>query len=401
MDILAIDIGFRSVGLCKWDGQTLHAEKWPVESPDAVWPRWIGQLRPARPYQVLCRCTHPRLAEAVGIETLSRLALRHGARWVHVMGEEIAGDPALAAARQAADEHRLGAAAVVEVGNGRATVALLDAHRRAVALQRPALSAKGTPALEVVAGALGCVLAGSKQHAGADNLSTLPLICFGGGGPPLAARLAERVGLRTILVPDRAGMLATVGMLLANRILHVRSEVPAAPLNVPDLRRAFLRLMDEAYGAISREGYDLDDAVCRRFAELACPGEASTTEVACDDLADATRVLEGFHASRAADTGAHGTVEVRAIRVTAVIETRRPRWPVSPAPTSDLGAARVHQQGEGTTKTVVYERDRLPAGAVVRGPASIREAYSETVVPAGWSASRTDAAGLRLCDERS
>lgn len=43
----------------------------------------------------------------------------------------------------------------------------------------------------------------------------IPLIAFGGGGPLHACGLAERLGMRTVIVPPHAGVLSAVGLALA------------------------------------------------------------------------------------------------------------------------------------------------------------------------------------------
>jgi N-methylhydantoinase A len=43
----------------------------------------------------------------------------------------------------------------------------------------------------------------------------LPLIAFGGGGPLHACGLAERLGMREVIVPPHAGVLSAVGLALA------------------------------------------------------------------------------------------------------------------------------------------------------------------------------------------
>lgn len=43
----------------------------------------------------------------------------------------------------------------------------------------------------------------------------IPLVAFGGGGPLHACGLAERLGMRTVIVPPHAGVLSAVGLALA------------------------------------------------------------------------------------------------------------------------------------------------------------------------------------------
>jgi N-methylhydantoinase A len=44
---------------------------------------------------------------------------------------------------------------------------------------------------------------------------TIPLVAFGGGGPLHACGLAERLGMRQVIVPPHAGVLSAVGLALA------------------------------------------------------------------------------------------------------------------------------------------------------------------------------------------
>ena len=77
----------------------------------------------------------------------------------------------------------------------------------------------------------------------------------------------------------------------------------------------------------------------------------------------------------------------------------KPRLPVTPRSGALSQALRgtraVHFAGR-TVRTPVYERDAMPDGIAVHGPAIIREAGSATVVIPGFSATRDPSAALIL-----
>ncbi|MFL6011642.1 MAG: hydantoinase/oxoprolinase family protein [Gaiellaceae bacterium] len=134
------------------------------------------------------------------------------------------------------------------------------------------------------------------------------LVAFGGAGPLHACELAQELGVRTVLVPEVAGVLSALGLVAADeRRDSVRSylvplaragELPAKgeadlryagqsfELTLPlqdDLAEAFHRLHDEEYGFAERdreiELVAVRTADVRRGPELELPA-TETTHVA-------------------------------------------------------------------------------------------------------------------------
>ncbi|MFL5918719.1 MAG: hydantoinase/oxoprolinase family protein [Gaiellaceae bacterium] len=134
------------------------------------------------------------------------------------------------------------------------------------------------------------------------------LVAFGGAGPLHACELAQELGMRTVLVPEVAGVLSALGLVAADeRRDSVRSylvplaragELPAKgeadlryagqsfELTLPlqdDLAEAFHRLHDEEYGFAERdreiELVAVRTADVRRGPELELPA-TETTHVA-------------------------------------------------------------------------------------------------------------------------
>jgi len=296
LDTVAIDVGSAYVGLCKWDGETLLARKVPVCSRSDGGRDWLDRLQPARPFHLLYRCTHAEYAREAP-DDLREWAVRHEAKGFRFLTTETATDPALAAARYAADHHRLGAIVVSEIGARHATLAVQTANGDRLAGDSISLDSETAADLPDIARALSRVITDAGIQPGNTDVHRLPLVCGGGAGPEIAARLAERCQLNHVLIPAHAGAMTTVGMLMADIVLNVREDFGRAPFELTALRAGFLRLMDRASTAITMEGYDLDNAVCRRVAELAFAGGKPGIELDCDNLADGESLLERFHAA--------------------------------------------------------------------------------------------------------
>ena len=68
------------------------------------------------------------------------------------------------------------------------------------------------------------------------------LVAFGGCGGLHACEIARELGIRTVLVPEYAGALSALGMLLANQV----RDYAAGVLNRPDIEREFQRAVAHA-----------------------------------------------------------------------------------------------------------------------------------------------------------
>ncbi|MCG8408770.1 MAG: hypothetical protein MI923_26490 [Phycisphaerales bacterium] len=407
MDTLTVDVGSKYVGLCKWDGRSLHAERQPTGSPVTCWSGWIEALKPSEPYQLLFYSTHSGSSKMPATDDVARLARDHGAHWVRVIAEDVATDPALAAARYLAGRHRLSIIAVAEIGAQHATLAVQDARGGLLAFERCTFKAGLHEDLPGVAQSLQSLLYQAASMSKPIDLHQIPLICFGGAGPEVAVRLAQDCDLKTILIPDDAGVFTAVGLLMTDIVMRFREQVKPAPLHLPDLRRAFGQLMDRVCTSVTMEGYDLDDTVCERVAEMSCTGDAEAIDVACDNLADESQLVARFQEGRTTKIGRDdeaSSIEVRAVRVHATIETLKPELPVPPSADGKLDDAVLNvgdvRRSDVLRDAPVYGRDKFPVDVEVNGPALVQERYTTTVIPSGWSVRLSPAGGLWLFDEQ-
>lgn len=361
-------------------------------------PGLIARMSPRMGFDLIIRSTrHPRDAE----DDVTRASSVHGARSCRVVPVDCAADPGEAAARHAADRNGLGDICSVEIGAAIVRVGLIDRRGRSfssMTISNPdsaSATRSNDPAnTEFTASTIRRLLNSPVEGSVPPDPETIPFVCFGGAGPARAAALAEACGVRTILIPVHAGTLACVGLLLADIILDICEEVDPCPLDLLLLRRWFAGLMDSAATAVTRQGYDIDDAICTRFVELGISGDANAVVLEVESLSVTDGILQQF---RATPVGVSGrTPEVRSIRVGVTIATSKPALPLPCVPTV-LG--RVEQPSSTCLKAGMegpFDRRDLAAGTVLRGPTSIIERHTQTCIGSGWRAEVQPSGDIRI-----
>jgi N-methylhydantoinase A len=202
------------------------------------------------------------------------------------------------------------------------------------------------------------------------------LVAFGGCGGLHACEIARELGIKTVLVPEHAGALSALGMLLADQV----RDYAAGVLNHPAIEREFERLERIA----SKE---LPKSELIRSADLRYSGQSYELTVPWN----ARNPAELFHREHKRVYGYANpdrAIEVVTIRVRAKrtlqkpkLETRRTSKP-STGSRMKAPSRKIHSAG-AWCETPVYRRDQLPA-AGLRGPALVADYGSTTLVPPGW-----------------
>jgi N-methylhydantoinase A/oxoprolinase/acetone carboxylase beta subunit len=202
------------------------------------------------------------------------------------------------------------------------------------------------------------------------------LVAFGGCGGLHGCEIAQELGIRTVLVPEQAGALSALGMLLADRVRDHATGV----LNRSDLEREFTRLE-----RIARK--DLRGAQLIRSADIRYTGQSYELTVPWrPDNPAAPFHLE--HQRVYGYSNPERGIEIVTIRVRARLAVEKPSL-ISKRTSSRLAAKpllrRIHSAG-AWRDTPVYRRSSLTA-TEVRGPALILDYGSTTLVPPGWRCS--------------
>jgi N-methylhydantoinase A len=235
------------------------------------------------------------------------------------------------------------------------------------------------------------------------EVSGRTMVAFGGAAPLHAARLAEKLGVVTVVVPTGAGVGSALGFLIA-------------PVAYEVVRTRYVRL-DESFDPAAIDAFRVEmraeaEAVVRRGAPEApltetwtadmryCgQGHEVSVELPSGPLGPGGRapILEMFAAQYTLQFGrVIPGLDVEALSWALRLATAEPLVPPLPPAPPDrpavaIGRTRVADPLTGDFYNVsIYVRDQLPPGSVIPGPALIIEDETTTLVTAGFVA-RIDA----------
>ncbi|MBL4848332.1 MAG: hypothetical protein JKY65_22665, partial [Planctomycetes bacterium] len=288
-------------------------------------------------------------------------------------------------------------------------------------------AAGGEAPASVEALAAGCVRIANEAMAGAireisvakgHDLADYALVSFGGAGAQHACAVAETLGVETVLVPERGGVLSAWGIGLAPLTESaLQSFLLPLESSASEREAAFKALEKKGRKALMAQGVKPKGLHFQRSADLRYFGVDATITIPEpppestagweQTFARAHRKLYGF------DRPGHA-VEVKTIRVETIVERakkRRPRRrkpalealaPGEPVGTATIWFERLSPQGEralAAEETPIYLRANLVPGAAFQGPALVAEHGATVVVEPGWGA-RVDRDG-QLFLERS
>jgi N-methylhydantoinase A len=230
------------------------------------------------------------------------------------------------------------------------------------------------------------------------------LVGFGGAGPAHAVRLAEQAGIPRVLIPQGPGTASALGLLVTDVRMEGSSTliIRADEIEHARITSEFDRL--EAAGreahrvAASASGPPVfERAIEMRYwgqsFELSVPAPARPTidQTWIDDL------TESFHGAHEMAYGFRANdepVELVNLRLTTIGKIARPQMrklestgsDVSVIPKGERPVYFAENSGvKGVVHTPVYDRSKLPAGAVFDGPAIIEEPDCTTVIHPAWT----------------
>lgn len=231
--------------------------------------------------------------------------------------------------------------------------------------------------LEVIAATMARGIRKVSVEQGVD-IRACHLISFGGAGPLHGADLARELGMQSAVIPPTPGIASAVGMLDA----PVRHDF-AAPVEATEdtgtthLAEDFERLERQAEGEMDAPTIDFTRLVDARYIgqsyELTIPWNG--------DFAEQRRAFDEAHAERYGFHDPDARLEIVVVRLVATV------------PQDDVAQRRWQVAGEATPKgerpvfiagkwrdTPLYDREALPAGTVLEGPAIIDQFDSTTYV---------------------
>lgn len=210
------------------------------------------------------------------------------------------------------------------------------------------------------------------------------LVAFGGAGPLHAASVAEKLGIRQVLIPRYPGVLCAFGLLAADVALEYTQAVfgRASSAQTARLADALDGIIAAAKRDLSAEGVAENAMRFEALVDMRYVGQAF--ELSLPFSANAGDMSVQFHRAHEARYGFRldRDVEMVALRLRSVGVTEKPHLTREPISLNDGASAKV---GESYGKEL-YEREKFIPGASLRGPALIFQMDSTVYVPQHWYA---------------
>jgi len=197
------------------------------------------------------------------------------------------------------------------------------------------------------------------------------LVAFGGSGGLHACEIARELSMRTVIVPEQAGALSALGMLMADAV----RDYAAGALGRGDLEKQFAILERRA----RRES---PSAEIERTADLRYRGQSYELNVPWPEESAAARAFHGEHARIYGYATPDRGIEIVTIRVRARQRLTKPRLMRGPYGKGPVENRRVWVEGAWRKIPALPRTQVSPRRAA--GPALILDYGSTTLVPPGW-----------------
>lgn len=231
------------------------------------------------------------------------------------------------------------------------------------------------------------------------------LVAFGGGGALHAANIADGLGIESVLVPCHAGILSSLGLLVADIIRdYVQTSVSKCDeTQSTHLINEFRKLKERAVEELTSYGfkedslqfmYGIDARYLGQAFELQLDFDAVPTSA--EDIGDE---FHRVHLERYGRNSLEDMVEIVNYRLRAVIPQDSAfleHMSYGGSTTDNLPETSKLLIGGEWIECNFYTWSYLPSGALIQGPAIIEDDTSTCFVPRGWQTTVLENGSLLL-----
>lgn len=223
---------------------------------------------------------------------------------------------------------------------------------------------------------------------------------FGGAGPMLACRVAEQLGLNTVIVSPAAGVMSAYG-LLASDFVHFESKTMQIRLD-PAASDRIVSTIEEVGAAAKKHLRDLgltDDLQLRTSLDMRYVGQAFEVPVELPSGSASTiEQIAGLFAAAhhrifEFDKAGGAAIEIVAFRARASASPGEPPELVGDTSGGSMSDHEIFEVGE---QQIALCGPRPAPGEQITGPALIEDGTSTLLVANGWSGMVDDAHNLIL-----
>lgn len=230
------------------------------------------------------------------------------------------------------------------------------------------------------------------------------MIAFGGAAGLHAAAVADEIGINRIVFPESASTLSAFGILHSN-LAHdlVRARVYAAKLeNLSALKHLADAMIADAHVRLDADGLAVEDRRIVLAADMRYEGQAFELTVPVRTLyldeSGFELLIADFHNThrqRFSYSNPGSPVEIVSLRVSAI--GRLPPPDAKPIVVGGYGRSfktRTIWLADGWQEVAIWNRDQIPLGETISGPAVIEEAYTTVLLLEGWCCLRHESGHL-------
>ncbi|WP_392351295.1 hydantoinase B/oxoprolinase family protein [Parasynechococcus sp.] len=243
-------------------------------------------------------------------------------------------------------------------------------------------------------------------HRGQDIRGGV-LVAYGGAGGQHACRLAEELGLDSVLLHPMAGVLSAYGMGQAcqRRRLQQHWGQPLTIELLADLPQQVKSLHLQARHQLEQQGDASDGAVLQVALDLRYAGADQTLTLPWSEHLQISELIAAFQAMHQQRFGYCIAADDRLVLETLTVEltaaqqfqpTAATAVNVADRPTPPRRLVDLHLRGQGWSQVPLFDRESLRCEQRVQGPALIAEATGCIVLEPGWVARITAEASLLL-----
>ena len=225
------------------------------------------------------------------------------------------------------------------------------------------------------------------------------MVSFGGAGPLHANLIACELQIERILVSTMPGNFSAWGMLTADlRRDYVQTYVATFDrLEMRDLEERFLKMEAQARQTMNDEGISVENLTLIRELDVRYIGQGhALTLAAPSDLSESDSLeiqdqFDGMHLKRYLHNTPSQAKEVVTLRLASIGQMKKASLSHvksgSAEPVADALRLSRNVYLDGAFKMCkIYDRSRLLAKNVIRGPALIEEKVSTTLLLEGYKA---------------
>nr|WP_319514984.1 hydantoinase B/oxoprolinase family protein [uncultured Cohaesibacter sp.] len=222
------------------------------------------------------------------------------------------------------------------------------------------------------------------------DVTSYALVCFGGAGGQTGCRVADSLGMKTVVLHPFSGILSAYGMGLADiRADRQQSVVKRLEESlIPDLEALRDGLALQTEEELEQQAVPADKRQTRTIVHLRYEGSDTSLPVHFGTVSEMKAAFEQAH--KAQFGFAYSDKEI--VAETLEVETTgggagliEPDLTLSSETPEAAAATRIYAEGEWHD-TFIYKRDRLKPGMTVTGPAILVESHATIVVEDGWQA---------------